>query len=153
MDVPRRRITFSVIACLILYLSMTSDAASRWSRFKPVDYLSAEDPDQKPWLPEPGGIIYSDDMGVFYNTFFKNPKADWRYILGFEPAIMPKEDLATYRAIQENFRVYKYFYPWVKKMTAKDRLIIRGSPDAKPKIPELEWYYVAHATWSGRLPR
>ncbi len=153
LNTPWRRIALSIVACFVLYLSITADAVNRWSKFKPADYLSVEDHDQRPWLPEPGGIIYSDDMMIFYTTFFKNPNADWRYILGFEPAIMPQEDLKIFRDIQQNRTSYKYFYPWVKKMTPKDRLIIRGSPDSKPKIPELEWYYAAQGTWAGRLPR
>ena len=153
LKIPRQRIALSIIACFVLYLFVTSDSESRWSRFKPIDYLSAEDPEQKQWLPDPGGIVYSDDMGIFYQTFFKNPNADWRYILGFEPAIMPEADLKIYRDIQQNRATYKCFYPWVNKMRSQDRLIIRGAPDAKPKIAELEWYYVAHETWSGRLPR
>jgi hypothetical protein len=153
LNIPRRRIVFSIVACLVLYLSVTSDAGNRWSRFKPLDYISANDQDQKQWLPDSGGIIYSNDMSVFYSIFYKNPTADWCYILGFEPALMPKEELVIFRTIQENFGNYKYFYPWVNKMTPNDRLIVRGSPDSKPKIPELEWYYVAHNTWSGRLPR
>lgn len=152
-SIPLRRIILSITACFILYLFVTSDVESRWSRYKPVDYLSAENSEQKQWLPDPGGIIYSDDMGIFYTTFFKNPKANWRYILGFEPALMPPPDLKIYRDIQQNRYTYAYFYPWVNKMRPQDRLIIRGGPDNKPKIPELEWYYVALSTWSGRLPR
>jgi hypothetical protein len=151
LDRPHRRIALLIIACVVLYLSITSDAGSRWTQFKPIDYISAGDAGQKPWLPESGGIIYSDDMTVFYSTFFKNPTASWRYILGFEPALMPAGDLVILRDIQRNNRLYSYYYPWVKKMTSKDRLIIRGSPGNKPKIPELEWHYVAHWTWSGRL--
>lgn len=151
--ISRRRIILSIAACFVLFLFITSDADSRWSRYKPADYLSAEDPDQKLWLPDPGGIIYSDDMGIFYSTFFKNPDADWRYILGFEPALMPEADLKIYRDIQQGRFTYKCFYPWVNKMRPQDRLIIRGNPDNKPKIPELEWYYAALSTWSGRLPK
>ena len=52
------------------------------------------------WLPEPGGIFYSAQMGFFYNTFYRNPQAEWRYILGLEPALMPEDDLKIYRDIQ-----------------------------------------------------
>ena len=160
---PLRRMALTIITCLIVYLSFTSDASGRWSSSKPVEYLSYEDAGQKAWLPDPGGIVYSDDMFIFYSTFYKNPKADWKYILGFEAGLMRPDDLATLRAIQKNsqlynnfykdFRIHKYYYPWVKKMRPEDRLIIRGSPDATPKIPELEWHYAAYSIWSGRLPR
>ena len=148
-----KRLMLTVVLCGVLFLGLTSDPDNRWTAFKPIDYISADDPDQAPWLPEPGGIIYSDNYGVFYRTFFKNPNANWKYMLGCEPILMPPEDLAVLRDIQRNHGNYKFFYPWVKKMTTKDRLIIRGTPDSKPRIPELEWYYVAHGTWSGRLPK
>ena len=148
-----RRIGLALISGVVFFIIVTTDVGGRWSLARPVDYISAEDPEQRPWLPDRGGIVYSANMDVFYQTFFKNPHGDWRYILGFESAFMPREDLDIYRDIQRNNGNYKYYYPWVKKMRPEDRLIIRGSPDAKPRIPELEWYYAAHATWSGRLPR
>jgi len=55
------------------------------------------------WLPEKGGILYSSDMTIFYQTFFKNPNADWRYILGFEPALMPDEDFRCFNKIMWNY--------------------------------------------------
>ena len=147
-----RRVLVTAIAGMMLFIIVTTDIGSRWSMCRPRDYISAEDLEQAPWLPEKGGILYSGSMDVFYQTFFKNPHGNWRYILGFESAFMPQEDLNIVRDIQRNYGLYNYYYPWVKKMTPRDRLIIRGSPDSKPKIPELEWYYVAHGTWSGRLP-
>ena len=148
-----KRILITIISGTLLYLSLTVDVNARWSSSRPADYLSVEDKDQAPWLPGEGGIIYSDDMGIFYTTFFKNPYADWRYILGFEPTLMPPEDLKTYREIQRNFRTYKSFEPWVKKMRPEDRLILSGNEDCKPKIPEFEWKYTALGTWVGRTPR
>ena len=115
-----------------------------------MDYISSEDPKQAEWLPDSGGIIYSDDMGIFYQAFYKNPKADWRYILGFESAFMPPEDLKILRDIQKSFTRPKDFEPWVKKMRPEDRLIIRGGPDSQPKISGLEWHYIALNTWSGK---
>ena len=147
------RIFLTVALAGTLYLSITSDAGSRWSGRKHQDYLSSEDPTQAGWLPGPGGIIYSDDMGVFFQTVFKNPTANWRYILGPESALMPEKDLKILREIQENRQTYKLFEPWVKKMRPEDRLIIRGDEDHKPKIPELEWKYAALGTWVGRKSR
>ena len=147
-----RRIPLVIILSAVLFISVTADAGGRWSSWKPVDYLSEEDPDQAGWLPEAGGIIYSNDMGVFYSTFFKNPRANWRYILGFESGFMPPEDLKIYRNIQKNPATYGPFLAWVKKMKPEDRLIIRGAPGNSPRIPGLEWYYAARGTWVGRLP-
>lgn len=148
-----RRVFVAIAICGTLFLSMTADTNSRWTYNLTTEYLSMDDPQQAEWLPEPGGIIYSNDMRVFYQTFFKNPKAPWRYILGFEPAMMPPEDLAILRKISWNFDSKKAFAPWVAKMGPKDRLIIRGSADAKPAISGLEWNYTATNTWIGRIPK
>ena len=75
---------------------MTSDLNSRWT--KPDVAVSLGDGTSRldGWMPEPGGILYSADMTIFYQTFFKNPNADWKYILGFEPTFMPAEDFDIY---------------------------------------------------------
>ena len=105
------------------------------------------------WLPDPGGILYNGDMDLFFQTFYKNPKADWRYILGFEPGLMRPEDLDVLRKIQWNYGDARAYEPWVKKMRAQDRLAIRGTSGAPPRIPELEWHYAVSHVWLGRLPR
>lgn len=148
-----KRIILVAALSASIYISFTVDAGSRWSLTRPLDYISSEDPEQSGWLPGAGGIIYSDDMGVFYQTFYRNPKADWRYILGFESSFMPKEDLVILRNIQRDRWTYKHFDPWVKKMRPEDRLIIRGNENSMPNIPELEWKYAARGTWIGRKPR
>lgn len=148
-----QRTALVVISAAVLYLSLTVDAGSRWSLTRPMDYISSEDPKQAEWLPDSGGIIYSDDMGIFYQAFYKNPKANWRYILGFESAFMPPEDLKILRDIQKNFSRPQDFEPWVEKMRPEDRLIIRGKPDSQPKIAGLEWHYISLNTWSGKKPK
>jgi len=148
-----RRVIAVLLLAPILYIAFTSDIRSRWTAWRPMDYLSAEDKEQKEWLPGPGGIIYSNSMDVFYRTFYKNPKAPWRYILGFEPALMPPEDLQIYRDIQRYPMTLKYFLPWIEKMRPEDRLILNGSVAHKPNLPELEWNYTAIDTWVGRKPK
>lgn len=150
-DSPARILITAALA-FTLYLSFTADADGRWSSCHPIDYLSDTDPEQKEWLPGPGGIIYSDDMNIFFTTVFKNPHGNWRYILGPEAAVMPEEDLAILRNIQKHPWTYEYFKPWVNKMRQEDRLIIRGSEDRKPRIEGLEWKYAAVGTWVGRKP-
>ncbi len=147
-----RRLFLAAAVSGTLFIATTCDYSSRWTANLSTEYLSQDDPDQAQWLPGPGGIIYSNDMSVFYQTFFKNPHAPWRYILGFEPTMMPLEDLAIYRKIQWNFGADKSFEPWVKKMAPADRLIIRGAETAPPAVAELEWHYAATGTWIGRLP-
>ena len=104
----------------ILWLSTTNDISSRWSETRPKSFISLENAKQAPWLPSPGGILYSDDMSMFYQVFFKNPNAEWCYVLGFEPALMTPENLAIFRNIQENYRAFTSFRPWVRKMTPKE---------------------------------
>jgi hypothetical protein len=148
-----RRIFITIALLGTLFLCVTNDAGSRWTNSLNRVYLSLDNSEHAEWLPEPGGIVYSDSMGIFYSTFFKNPHASWRYVLGFEPAIMPPDDLAIYRKIQMGFHAHDDFDPWVKKMKPEDRLIIGYSQDKIPKIPELEWHCVARDTWIGRLSR
>ena len=136
-----------------LYLGVTSDIGGRWTNNLTIDYLTLDDPEHREWLPEAGGIVYANSMSVYYNTFFKNPRAPWRYILGSEATAMPPDDLEIYRKIQWNRGAYEAFEPWVKKMKPEDRLIIYATDCNQPKIPGLEWRYVATNTWIGRLRR
>lgn len=99
------------------------------------------------------GIVYSDVMDIFYEMFFQNPRAGWRYMAGFEPALMPPEDLAIYRNIQLIYKSYGSFEPWIKKMRPEDRLIVRCVPGDPMKIPDLEWRQAGPQTWIGRLQR
>lgn len=137
------------LSCLCIYLIFTNDINSRWSNNGLRDRLTLENPDHVEWLPEPGGILYSDTMRAYYETFYENPHGDWRYILGHEPALMPAEDLKIYRKIQFYNRNSDVYEPWIKKMSPKDRFITYKKMD----IPELEWEYVGYYIWSGRLPK
>ena len=92
-------------------------------------------------------------MTLFFQTFFKNPKADWKYIVGYEPALMPDEDFAVYRRVLWNFGDVKAYKPWVDKMRPPDRLVIRGARGAPPNIPQLDWEYGVSGIWIGRVPR
>src|SRR5665213_3936099 len=103
-------------------------------------------------LPEKGGILYSADMTIFYQTFYKNPKADWRYILGFEATLMPRDDFEVYHKVLWNFGDSKAYTPWLLKMNLADRLVIRGGRGSPPSIPQLEWNYGVSGIWIGRLP-
>lgn len=139
-----------------LFLSSTSDINNRFTWNLTNDYLDADNPAMAGWLPDKGGILYSADMALFFETFFKNPTAQWRYVLGFEPALMQPDDLATLRHIQWNYGDLRAYEPWVKKMRAEDRLAVRASrlnASGPPNIPQLEWYYPVSDIWIGRLPR
>jgi hypothetical protein len=135
-----------------VYLGFTSDRDGRWTENLTTDYIHADDPQLAGWLPGPGGIIYNSDMDVFFETFYANPTADWKYILGFESGWMLPDDLKTLRNYQWNFSDARALEPWVKKMRPEDRMIIHATGGGAPNIPELQWYYAATELWIGRLP-
>lgn len=147
-----RRLLFTVAMALIAFLSITADVGSRWTVTLTQQYLTTDNPDLKGWMPEPDGILYSSDMTIFYQTFFKNPNGDWRYILGFEPTLMPAEDFETYHKILWNYGDAKAYAPWLLKMKPQDRLVIRGGRSSPPPIPQLEWKYGVSGIWVGRTP-
>jgi hypothetical protein len=136
-----------------VFLAITNDGGSRWTSNLTQQYLTQENPDLNGWLPEKGGILYSADMTIFYQTFYKNPTADWRYIIGFEPALMPDEDFQVYHKIMWNLGDPKAYEPWVKKMRPQDRLVIRGGRGGVPSSSQLEWEYGVSGIWIGRTPR
>jgi len=149
-----RRLLLTVILALATFLAVTSDLNGRYTKNLTWQFLSvAEHPELDGWLPEQGGILYSADMGIFYQTFYKNPTAGWRYILGYEPALMPAEDFETFHSILWNDGDAKAYAPWVKKMQPADRLVIRGAGGQRPNLPALEWNYGVSGIWIGRTPR
>ena len=150
-----KRLGLAFGLAIATFLVITNDAGSRWTYNLTQQYLTtAEHPGElNGWMPEKGGILYSADMTLFYQTFFKNPHGDWRYMLGFEPTWMPAEDFAVYHKVLWNFGDAKAYDPWVEKMRPEDRLVIRGGRGAPPGIPQLEWNYGVSGIWIGRLPR
>jgi hypothetical protein len=147
-----RRLGIACFVSLALYLSTTSDLEGRWTSGLMNKYLDADDPELSGWMPDENGILYSADMGDFYRTFYTNPHAKWRYVLGYEPAIMKEEDLQIYRDIQWNYGIADSYMPWVEKMTSSDRLLIEGYSKNTPDIPALEWKFAGGLRWIGRLP-
>ena len=149
-----RRLLLTIILALTTFLAVTSDLGGRYTKNLTWQFLSvAEHPELAGWMPEKGGILYSPDMGIFYQTFYKNPTADWRNILGYEPALMPAEDFETYKSIIWNNGDAKAYAPWVNKMKAADRLVIHGNGNERPNLPQLEWDYGVSGIWIGRTPR
>lgn len=149
-----RRLLLAVILAVAAFFAVTSDLGSRYTKNLTWQFLSeSEHPELAGWMPEQGGILYSADMGVFYQTFFKNPQGDWRYMLAYEPALMPADDFKTYRSILWNNGDAKAYKPWVTKMQPADRLVIRGGKGERPNIPQLEWNYGVSGLWIGRTLR
>jgi hypothetical protein len=143
-----------LIACslilLPLYVDATNDLGRRYTACLTEPFIDGSNPQLKDWMPGQGGLFYADNMQFFYNTFYKNPQGDWRYIIGFEPALMPPDDLKVYREIHRTGGSPDAYQPWIKKMRPQDRLAV-GRPD-KPALPALEWKEAAPGFWIGRLP-
>jgi hypothetical protein len=135
------------------YLGITCDFGSRWTMSLTQQFLTTDNPDLEGWMPGKNGIFYTVDMTLFYQTFYKNPNGDWRYMLGFEPTWMPKKDFDIYHKILWNFNDGKAYKPWVDQMTPADRLAMRGNGDAPPLVDGLEWKYGVTGIWIGRLPQ
>jgi hypothetical protein len=146
---PRR---LGVAACLgvALYCVATSDLESRWTRSLTRQYLVQEDPELAGWLPDRGGVFYAADPAFFYETFFRNPQAGWRYLLGFEMTLLPADDFQTLYRILWNQGAGASYQPWVEKLRPGDRLFVRGDAGSAPPIPGLEWHYTLGGMWSGR---
>jgi hypothetical protein len=147
-----KRLFITLAIAAGVYLGFTSDRDGRWTQNLTTAFLRADDPHLAGWMPGDGGIIYNSDMDVFFQTFYANPTADWKYILGFESGWMLPDDLKVLRDSQWNFGDTRAFEPWVKKMRPQDRMIIDAPGSSPPNIPELQWYYAATQTWIGRLP-
>ncbi|HEX3719405.1 MAG TPA: hypothetical protein VH595_15735 [Verrucomicrobiae bacterium] len=147
---PVKRVVACGMVALPLFLTSTNDLGRRYTFYENEVFVDAADPQLKGWMPGPGGIFYAGNMQFFYNTFFKNPQGDWRYIAGFEPALMPPEDLKIYRGIQLSGGAFQAYEPWIRKMRPEDRLEIESS--FQPDLPALEWKRAVGNIWIGRLP-
>jgi len=145
--------TLVLLALLVLPLRILGDQNGRWSQYGAAQSLDSSRAEHAGWVPEPGGILYCVDLSVFYQTFYHNPRADWRYILGFEPAFMRAEDRAVYYGLCRSGNAIKACAPWVKRMTPADRLVLLAGPQTRPAFHQLEWFYAVPNTWVGRLPK
>jgi len=149
-----RRLWLVLILSVAAFFAVTADLNSRYTKNLDWSYLSVtEHPEIADWMPDADGILYSPDMGIFYQTFYKNPTAKWRYLVGFEPALMPADDFKTYQEIFLQNGDAKAYEPWVKKMKPADRLVLRAGKNERPGIAGLEWNYAVPGIWIGRTPR
>jgi hypothetical protein len=87
-------------------------------------------------------------MRVFYEVFFRKPNARFRFVLGFEPGLMPVEDQRVLREAGRTGRI-RPLEAWVAKMSDRDRMILRSSQGA-PDLADLMWTQVTRELWMGR---
>jgi hypothetical protein len=153
--VPRaRRLELLVAggATLALFLSLTGNRGDRWTAAEEGRHLRYDDATMRPWLPAPGGVLYANSMGIFYDTFFENPEAPFRYAVGFEPGLMPADDRAIFRDIQFRSGADAAFLPWIAKLRPIDRIAVVRPGGPAPAIPGLEWNETLAGVWLGRRP-
>lgn len=148
-----KRIALGAAAGAALFLFVASDRGQHWSQYGRFSALDASKPADAEWLPEPGGILYSVNLSVFYDFFFTNPRGNWRYALGFEPSFMQEQNLAVYQDLWRTLNAIRACAPWVRQMTSADRLVLLGPPGTPPAFRTLEWRYAGGNTWVGRLPK
>ncbi|MDB6023257.1 MAG: Gram-positive signal peptide protein family [Pedosphaera sp.] len=146
-----KRLALCGLVAIPLFLHTTNDLDRRYSYSLNEVFLDATDPALKGWLPDSNGIFYNAQMEFFYNTFYKNPQGDWRYVLGLEPALMHDDDLQILRQLQRYNYNLKAYEPWISKMHPADRLVVY-SP-IQPDLPQLEWHNAIANIWLGRQPK
>jgi len=146
-----RRALLGIGVALLLFRFLVADEGGRWTASLHNEYVDIADESIQEGLPEKDGIVYSSSSRVFFQTFFKHPEAPWQYILGFESALMPPEDLKIYRRIQWNGGATQCFKPWLEKMRPQDRLwIMQGRGAPAPHISGLKWTHLTSYIWSGQ---
>ena len=146
---PKRLLACGLLA-VPLFLHATNDLDRRYTGSLSEAFLDGNEKALQGWMPESKGVFYTAQMDFFYNTFYKNPQGDWRYILGMEPALMQDADLRIFRDIQRSQYSLRAYEPWVQKMGKADRLAIHCS--GQPPLPQLAWTNAVGDIWIGRRP-
>lgn len=134
--------------------TLSADVDGRWSMKQRRD-LSYENlsEEARAWYPDSGGIMYSSHTGLFYEMFFQNPKAPWRYATFFEPTLMRPENLEAFRKTQEEDHVPMSYRLWVERLKPADRLFAYSVNPHVPPFDQLEWSTRSRDRLSiGRLP-
>jgi hypothetical protein len=147
---PHRRAVMAAALGVSVVLASASDVMGRWGVRPDRTYAPLLRPEHAGWLPGPGGILYSPDVVLFHQLFYGRPEAPWRYMVGFEPGLMPPEDLAVYRDFRRRGTA-DALAPWAARMRPSDRLVLLG-PTRTPALPGLEWEPLGGELWAGRLP-
>jgi hypothetical protein len=145
-----------VAVCVAGVVVWSANVEGRWrnhaGRF---DILFSPQAREMGALPDAGGILYSDQMEPFFQGIYRMPDAPWRYMVGFEPALMPPDDREIYQKILDAHphRPPGYYEPWISRMRPEDRMILEtAGPGSSPQLPGLEWNFMPPTFWIGRVP-
>lgn len=148
-----RRIAVAAGLCLAVALSISADRNRRWSNPRWNSFAEVLTEGEREWLPEPGGILYNTSMSLFYQAIYRTPMLPYRCVLGFEPAMMPDDDLRIFREIQRDGASDASLRPWVAKLRAQDRIQVTRRTSPAPAFPQTEWHSPMPNVWMGRLRR
>lgn len=144
---PRVRYVLALFAITSFMFVGIHDRGGRYSDSDPyIVPIDFNDPDLLDWKPGKDGIIYSNLMRTFFTHYFAYPDADWKYVLGFEAALMRDDDLAIFREIGSGDN--SAFDLWIEKMRPQDRLITHAKYGGSDKI---EWKRATKGYFIGRL--
>ncbi|HCK79406.1 MAG TPA: hypothetical protein DHW34_05265 [Actinobacteria bacterium] len=146
------RVVATAVVAFALTLAVSADHGRRWSNELWRLYAPIYAPQNRTWLPDRGGVLYNTDMNIFYLGVYLNPQMDYRFEVGFEPALLPDRDLSELREIQRRGVSDDALGIWVRRLRPIDRMAVLRSGPA-PKITSLEWYSPMQGVWMGRLPR
>jgi hypothetical protein len=144
---PREALAVTTGAAAIFYLAVTADVGGRYTQNLKNPVLTHPVAEFRSLLPDAGGTLYCTFMHLFYQLYYRLPDARFRFSTGFEPGMMPPEDLKVLRAIQFNDGSIKAYEPWLNKMTPRDRVVL-FSP-GKPEWPGIE-FSPFYTLWIGK---
>lgn len=144
--VVRYSLFFFIILSTIILLPL-----AKWNERdnRRAHFADFNKPELVSFIPQKGGIIYNDLMSEFYFQYFENPNAEYKFILGFEPAIMPTEDRKVLRDITYTNYHFSAYKPWIAKLTTKDRIFT--SVDISKNYQTLDWIKASSKLWIGKL--
>lgn len=144
------RIGIALTLGLALFLFTTANAQDRWSNADTLRTVDITKPEYSRSLPEPGGILYHPDMGLYNTLVYTYPGGRWKYILGEESSHMPEEDRAIFLDILRARLSPETFRPWVDKLRPQDRIAMYSR--TCPPFDRLIWVNPVNTLWIGRLP-
>jgi hypothetical protein len=147
-----RRVGLAAVASAAFLLVIGADTNDRWARPQDLKWAVLFQPANPRALPEPGGILFADSMDFFFQGFYRQPRAPWRYAVGFEQSLMPPEDREIFRELMARrpLRPAQVFEPWIRRMRPQDRLLLETTgPQDPPPLSGLEWTFVPPTFWSG----
>lgn len=144
------RIGLTLTLGLALFLFTTANVQDRWSNAATFETIDTAKPEQANLLPEPGGILYHPDMGLYNTLVYTYPHGRWKYILGEESSHMPEDDRAIFLNILYEKMAPGAFKPWVEKLRPQDRIAIYSR--SRPPFNQLLWANPIHTLWIGRVP-